>query len=134
MHAESILGGGERDIEFSAADFERVRTLIRAKAGIDLNAGKQNMVYGRLSKRLRERADRRISSVDTVLRDGDGWRELAPLEVGTWYNLQFAVNWQAKTFSGTISHETRSWTFADIPLNPSWDGTADSLVDRKSVV
>ncbi len=61
-------------------------------------------------------------------RDGDGWRELAPLEVGTWYNLQFAVNWQAKTFSGTISHETRSWTFADIPLNPSWDGTADSLV------
>ena len=44
----------ERDIEFSAGDFERVRTMIRAKAGIDLNPGKQNMVYSRLSRRLRE--------------------------------------------------------------------------------
>lgn len=45
----------DRDIEFSAGDFERVRSLIRAKAGIDLNPGKQNMVYSRLSRRLRER-------------------------------------------------------------------------------
>lgn len=46
---------GERDLEFSAADFQRVRSLIHAKAGIDLNPGKQNMVYSRLSRRLRER-------------------------------------------------------------------------------
>ncbi len=44
-----------RDIAFSPADFERVRAMIRAKAGIDLHPGKQNMVYGRLSRRLRER-------------------------------------------------------------------------------
>lgn len=61
-------------------------------------------------------------------RNGDGWREIAPLEVGTWYNLQFAVNWQARTFSGIVSSATRSWTFSDIALNPSWDGTADSIV------
>ena len=48
----------DRDIEFSAGDFERVRSLIRAKAGIDLNPGKQNMVYSRLSRRLRERGYR----------------------------------------------------------------------------
>jgi len=45
----------DRDIEFSSADFERVRSMIHAKAGIDLNPGKQNMVYSRLSRRLRER-------------------------------------------------------------------------------
>lgn len=44
-----------REIAFSAADFQRVRGLIRAKAGIDLHPGKQNMVYSRLSRRLRER-------------------------------------------------------------------------------
>ncbi|CAN5610706.1 chemotaxis protein CheR [soil metagenome] len=44
----------DREIAFSAADFERVRSMIHAKAGIDLNPGKQNMVYSRLSRRLRE--------------------------------------------------------------------------------
>ncbi len=43
-----------RDIAFSAHDFERVRALIHARAGIALNPGKQNMVYSRLSRRLRE--------------------------------------------------------------------------------
>ncbi len=46
----------QRDAEFSfgAADFERVRALIYRKAGISLHAGKQAMVYSRLSRRLRE--------------------------------------------------------------------------------
>ena len=45
----------QRDAEFSfeAADFERVRKLIYRKAGISLHAGKQAMVYSRLSRRLR---------------------------------------------------------------------------------
>ncbi len=45
---------GETDFEFNAADFERVRQLIYKRAGISLNAGKQAMVYSRLSRRLRE--------------------------------------------------------------------------------
>ena len=45
-----------RDSEFTfcAADFERVRKLIHQRAGISLHAGKQAMVYSRLSRRLRE--------------------------------------------------------------------------------
>ncbi len=45
---------GETDFAFSAADFERVRQLIYKRAGISLHAGKQAMVYSRLSRRLRE--------------------------------------------------------------------------------
>ena len=48
-------GGGDanREYVFSATDFERVRKLIHARAGINLNDTKQNMVYSRLSRRLR---------------------------------------------------------------------------------
>lgn len=42
-----------REYAFAPTDFERVRRLIYARAGISLNDGKQNMVYGRLSRRLR---------------------------------------------------------------------------------
>ncbi|CAN5379911.1 chemotaxis protein methyltransferase [soil metagenome] len=42
------------EFTFDSADFERVRELIYRKAGISLSAGKQAMVYSRLSRRLRE--------------------------------------------------------------------------------
>lgn len=44
----------DHEFEFTTADFERVRELIRRRAGINLNSGKQAMVYSRLSRRLRE--------------------------------------------------------------------------------
>src|SRR5215510_5429130 len=47
------LGAAGREYAFSARDFERVRKLIYARAGINLNDSKQNMVYSRLSRRLR---------------------------------------------------------------------------------
>ena len=40
--------------ELTTADFERVRSMIHAHAGISLNEGKRSMVYSRLSRRLRE--------------------------------------------------------------------------------
>ena len=43
----------ERDYAFNANDFERVRRMIYARAGINLNDSKQNMVYSRLARRLR---------------------------------------------------------------------------------
>jgi chemotaxis protein methyltransferase CheR len=46
------------EFKFDASDFERVRTLIYARAGISLHAGKQAMVYSRLSRRLRETGHR----------------------------------------------------------------------------
>jgi chemotaxis protein methyltransferase CheR len=44
----------EQEFSFGISDFERVRSLIHARAGISLHAGKQAMVYSRLSRRLRE--------------------------------------------------------------------------------
>ena len=43
------------EIAYERQDFERVRSLIHARAGIALHPGKQNMVYGRLARVLRER-------------------------------------------------------------------------------
>ncbi|HEY4038298.1 MAG TPA: CheR family methyltransferase [Burkholderiaceae bacterium] len=42
-----------RLFDLSARDFDRVRRIIYGLAGIDLNPSKQNMVYSRLSRRLR---------------------------------------------------------------------------------
>lgn len=44
----------ETEFTLSGADFERVRKLIYQRAGISLHAGKQAMVYSRLSRRLRD--------------------------------------------------------------------------------
>lgn len=52
--ASSVSSGAEGGFSFDASDFERVRKLIYRKAGISLHAGKQAMVYSRLSRRLRE--------------------------------------------------------------------------------
>jgi chemotaxis protein methyltransferase CheR len=42
------------DYELTAADFERVRSLIMQRAGISLHSGKQAMVQGRLSRQVRK--------------------------------------------------------------------------------
>jgi chemotaxis protein methyltransferase CheR len=47
------LAAAAREYAFSPRDFERVRRLIYTRAGISLNDSKQNMVYSRLSRRLR---------------------------------------------------------------------------------
>lgn len=52
----------EREFEFSAADFERIRTLIHEHAGIALAPAKQDMVYSRLTRRLRACGDRSFSA------------------------------------------------------------------------
>jgi chemotaxis protein methyltransferase CheR len=48
-------GGGEgnRDFEFTSADFERIRALIHRRAGISLSDHKRDMAYSRLARRLR---------------------------------------------------------------------------------
>jgi len=54
--------GADQEFSFAQADFERVRTLIYQRAGISLHAGKQAMVYSRLSRRLRETGHRSFGS------------------------------------------------------------------------
>jgi chemotaxis protein methyltransferase CheR len=50
---QSLPSDAAREYSFTRSDFERVRKMIYARAGISLNESKQNMVYSRLSRRLR---------------------------------------------------------------------------------
>jgi chemotaxis protein methyltransferase CheR len=52
------IAASDREFSFDASDFERVRALIYQRAGISLHAGKQAMVYSRLSRRLRDTGHR----------------------------------------------------------------------------
>lgn len=56
-------------------DFRRVRTLIRSKAGIDLNEGKRPMIYGRLTRLLRVRSLRTFKEYLDLLERGNDQRE-----------------------------------------------------------
>jgi chemotaxis protein methyltransferase CheR len=52
------ISASDTEFQLSAADFERIRQLIYQRAGISLHAGKQAMVYSRLSRRLRDTGHR----------------------------------------------------------------------------
>ena len=43
----------EREFSFSDGDFEKIRKFVKEETGITLSDAKKNMVYGRLSRRLR---------------------------------------------------------------------------------
>ena len=51
--SDAVHGSDAREYDFTPGDFNRVRQMIYARAGINLNENKQNMVYSRLSRRLR---------------------------------------------------------------------------------
>jgi chemotaxis protein methyltransferase CheR len=63
--------GGEREFVFTLADFERVRKLIYEHAGIALSSAKQDMVYSRLARRLRETRLRTFGEYLALLERGD---------------------------------------------------------------
>lgn len=44
----------EREFDFTDADFDKIRLFVKDETGIKLSDGKKNMVYGRLSRRLRQ--------------------------------------------------------------------------------
>jgi chemotaxis protein methyltransferase CheR len=56
--APPAAAASDQEFSFDKGDFERVRSLIYARAGISLHEGKQAMVYSRLSRRLRETGHR----------------------------------------------------------------------------
>jgi chemotaxis protein methyltransferase CheR len=66
-----------KEYTFSNEDFDRVRALIRKTAGISLNATKQNMVYSRISRRLRTTGHATFKSYldDLEMRHSDEWQE-----------------------------------------------------------
>jgi chemotaxis protein methyltransferase CheR len=62
LRADTAVVPADQEFSFGSADFERVRHLIYQRAGISLHAGKQAMVYSRLSRRLRETGHRSFQS------------------------------------------------------------------------
>ncbi len=69
--APSLRDTGEREFAFTAADFERVRKLIYEHAGISLTITKQDMVYSRLARRLRETRLHSFGDYLALLERGD---------------------------------------------------------------
>jgi len=69
-----------------------------------------------------------VNGAHLAVRDGAGLKEIAPLTLGQWYNLQCEVNWSAKSFSGVLTNGTDSWKFENVPFNPAWDGIVNSWV------
>ena len=61
----------EREFPFTTADFERVRKLIYGHAGISLSPAKQDMVYSRLARRLRETRLKSFGEYLELLERGD---------------------------------------------------------------
>ncbi len=53
MRASAAPAEGNRDFDFTSADFERIRALIHRRAGISLSDHKRDMAYSRLARRLR---------------------------------------------------------------------------------
>lgn len=62
--SSGLHGNSARDFEFNDRDFKRICELIHQRAGIALAPAKRDMVYGRLSRRLRALG---IRSFDTYL-------------------------------------------------------------------
>ncbi len=67
----------DRELAFSAQDFERIRKLIYAKAGIALSPAKQQMAYSRLARRVRATGTGDFTTYLDRLEShgGDEWQE-----------------------------------------------------------
>lgn len=61
----------EREFNFTTQDFQRVRELIRCHAGISLADSKQELVYSRVSRRLRATGLKSFSEYLNKLEQGD---------------------------------------------------------------
>lgn len=64
-------GALQREYRFEDADFERVRALVRAQIGVALADSKRELVYGRLSRRLRALQLRDFDSYLSLIEAGD---------------------------------------------------------------
>lgn len=58
-------------------------------------------------------------------RSGDAREPVAPLQVGTWYQVQFALDLQAKSYTGTISSTSGTTVFSGACAS-GWDGVIDN--------
>lgn len=76
MLARSQSGKREREFEFTTDDFETVRKTLYKLAGISLNDGKSDLVYGRLARRLRSLRINRVSDYLDYINSASGENEV----------------------------------------------------------
>ncbi len=60
-----------RDFDFTDRDFEKVRNLVKSHTGISLSSAKKDMVYSRLSRRLRNLGIDKFSDYCNLVEGGD---------------------------------------------------------------
>lgn len=72
----SDLSLEDREFDFTDADFERIRKLMREWVGISFNDSKRSLVYNRLSKRLRQHHLSSFSDYLDYMLTNEGEREL----------------------------------------------------------
>jgi chemotaxis protein methyltransferase CheR len=72
---EMLPSEPEREFAYRPADFERVRALIYARAGISLAPSKRDLVYSRLSRRLRATGYDSFSAYLDALEEAPGAEE-----------------------------------------------------------
>jgi chemotaxis protein methyltransferase CheR len=70
-------GDRTREFEFGEEDFKSLRDLVKAMTGITLSSSKSEMVYGRLSRRLRALNLRTFRDYRMLLSKPEGQQELA---------------------------------------------------------
>src|SRR5882757_3143787 len=75
---DALAAPRAREFEFGNEDFEALRTLVKELTGINLSDQKRELVYGRLTRRLRALQLRSFAEYRDVLAS-DGGREITEL-------------------------------------------------------
>ena len=114
--AEAGPALSEQEFAFAGADFERVRQLIYQRAGISLHAGKQAMVYSRLSRRLRETGHRSFAeylhSLELPGADGEEWQEFVnclTTNLTSFFREEHHFVELARDLRGSFARPLRIW-------------------------
>lgn len=59
--------------------------------------------------------------------DGDQYTAVGPVACGTWQNLQLAIDFKSRRYTGTVSSPEGVLSIASRKFNRDWDGTVDTL-------
>jgi len=62
-----------------------------------------------------------------AVRNGNGHEVIRPLVEKRWYNVQLAVDLDAKTYSGSVGTPEESVRFSGKAFAPNWDGVLDTF-------
>ena len=114
----ALHNASDQEFSFGNADFERVRQLIYQRAGISLHAGKQAMVYSRLSRRLRETSQRSFASYLQWLEGASGpsadreWQEFVnclTTNLTSFFREEHHFHALASDLKARAGHSLRVW-------------------------